>query len=135
MGPNLVYGSVSLADAATTDKNYYLVPPLTGKYKLVGGTFTPDGDGAATTDGTEARTITLKKGSTSLAVITTDTDGSEVAFVAGTPIAFSITGSGTDIEFTGQTDPVIIASVHAGATGRVAKGVVQLVWEKLHQGV
>ena len=120
--------TVDLADAAAADKDYYVVPMGAGEWELTGFTFVPSSAGAAVTDGTEHRTLTASIGGTNIAVITTNSGTTGfVALVAGTPAActtFTAGGTATSAAntATGGTDACKIASVHGGATGKLANG-------------
>jgi hypothetical protein len=116
--------TVQLNEAAAADRDYYVALPALGEIKVVSATFVPDSDGAAAIDGTEIRTISVKQGSTTVATVTTLTGGS--AFVAGTAVALTVT-AGVAQDFTGGTDTIKVVSVHGGATGKVAKGVLSLM--------
>ncbi len=105
--------------AANVNKTTYVAAPgLSGtKSVLESLVFIPDSDGAVSLDGTNYITVTAKRGSTSLGSFNTNTGGT--ALVAGTAVAFTLSG---DLEFDALTEALTIDSVKTG-TGAVLKGV------------
>lgn len=122
----LMYHTVELNDAATTDEDRYLTPchPDGGEWRLVSAIL--DIDTAATAEDGEQRTVTLKNGATSLGSL----DTFDTAWVEGTAQAFALSG-GLAREFTANVDALTVVSDHTGSTGRVAVGRVGLTFERV----
>ena len=121
--------TVLLADAANASEDRYICPvhPDGGEWKLVSAVWIPDT--AVSTDASNYRTISLKRSSTTFGSLTTNSSGG-AAFVEGTPQAFTLTASGTDQEFTANTDALEIDSTYTG-TGAAAAGRVVVCFERM----
>lgn len=119
--------SLALLVTIATNTNYtaYVAQPHAGEWELAALYFTPDSTGAVSIDGTNYITVTAKQGSTSLGSFTTFTGGT--ALVAGTAVAFTLTG-GASLVFS-QGDILTIDSVKTG-TGAVLKGTFTASWRK-----
>ena len=118
------------AQAANANKTFYCpVPgPSSAKMWLKSLVFIPDSDGAVSLDGTNYITVTAKNGSNSLGSFNTNTGGT--VLVAGTAVAFSLSG---EIEFTALTGALTVDSVKTG-TGAVLKGIFVATFEQVHNG-
>lgn len=118
------------AQAANANKTFYCpVPgPSSAKMWLKSLVFIPDSDGALAVDGANYITVTAKNGSDSLGSFNTNTGGT--ALVAGTAVAFSLSGS---IEFTAIAGALTIDSVKTG-TGGVLKGIFVATFEQIRNG-
>tara|TARA_Y100000310_G_scaffold196306_1_gene196353 strand:- start:174 stop:566 length:393 start_codon:yes stop_codon:yes gene_type:complete len=124
--PTQAFSSVDIEEAAATDDTFYVTPPYAdGKeWYLRYATFTPHTTTAA--DATDYVTLKLANGSDSLGTLAT----SSVAYTAGTPRAFSLSG-GKALEFTAGTDAVTISNTNTGTAGAAVHGHLGLCWEKL----
>jgi hypothetical protein len=112
------------ATAAGTDKTYYIDIPYVAEWEIIGASFTPDGDGAVSTHGTDYISLAVKQGSTTIASLTTNSSGG-AALVAGTPTVMTLSNA-PSTEFTGKTDVISLVGTNAGG-GKVLKGVVSLM--------
>ena len=109
---------------ATTADTLYVDVPYAGEWSLLSARML--GHDALAANGSNNRTVTLKKGATSLGNLSTSATG----IVAGEARAFTLTG---DRDFTGEqvdsdTEPLSIAVTHAGTGGALDVDVV-CVWE------
>lgn len=126
----LITLSFIAAQAANANKTFYgSVPgPASAKMWLKSLVFIPDSDGALAIDGTNYITVTAKNGSDSLGSFNTNTGGT--ALVAGTAVAFSLSGP---IEFTALTGILTIDGVKTGSGG-VLKGIFVATFEQIRNG-
>lgn len=131
MSEQLFTTTTLVSDAITTDKDRYASPsPISGlTVQVVTAKFVPYA--SASTDAANYRTISLKKGATTLASVTTNSAGGE-ANTAGTARDFELAdGLGKDNEFdTDAGECVEVDSTHAG-TGQVADGAVVITWRSV----
>lgn len=125
----LIHLFFPLVEAANTTRTVDIeIPAPEGAsiWEIVGTpTFTPDSNGAVATDGTNYITLAVKKGSTTLYSLTTNTSGG-AALVANTKTTLTDAAAApTSKEFTAGTHPVRIDLTKAG-TGAACKGVISI---------
>jgi hypothetical protein len=124
--PTLAFTDLLIEEAAGTDDEFYFTCPFAdaAEWKLKYATFVP-----ATTAAAHAVNyvdLALSNGATALGTLST----AAVAFTAGTPRAFSLSG-GALLEFTAGTDAVKVTNTNAGA-GAACHGLLQVCWEKIN---
>lgn len=107
---------------AGTASSVYDTLASPGKWRLKAAYFTPDVTAAI--DATNTSTLALKNGATTLGSLTNAT----VAFTAGTPRAFSLSG-GSALEFS-QGEAIEFSKAVA-ASGTAITGKADLSWEKV----
>jgi len=112
------------AVASTTEEERHLSHGLDGTYKLEAAYFTPTA--AVTAAATNFVTVALNKGAAGTLIASVDTDATGVSFVVGTPTAITISGTGTDLEFT-ATDGLEV-DLNKDGTGGTIEGSITLRW-------
>lgn len=117
--------SPSLAGTDANDTNYILNPSdftaRVAKVQLVPAA-------SVATHGSNYITVNIKKGSTTIATMNTESAGT--AMTAGTVITLSITGSGKDLEIA--SGGVLTVEVAKSGTGPTYEFYAKVVFEAIH---
>ena len=120
---------VQLSVAGDATKTWSAVLP-SGVWRCASATFDPSSAGAVTANDSNYAALTVKKGSTTVASVNT-TVATGASWVAGTPAALTVSGTGTDAEFTGGTDDVVIEADGTAGTGQPIDGILLVVFQKI----
>lgn len=124
-GPSHMFLSLQCDSvAAGTDEEWYVGIPDDGTWRIVEVHVVPQT--ARTANATDYFTLTIKKGSTTLATRALSASN----MVAGTPEELTITESGTNNEFT-KTAPIQVHKDDTGTAGLAFDGCVCFKLQKV----
>lgn len=126
MTPQKHIKTIDTAVVANADDAYYVSAPSGGGKWVPKVLFLPWAN--VTSNATELRKFTLKKGSTVISDVISTADG---AWTAGTEFEITkLSTAGLNAEFTGGTDVLTILDEHGGATGRASDGQLTIEWSR-----